>query len=268
MLGASSFIGRRVKEVLSRNYENVYGTYRTENEVYARDITMYPYSLGDSETLKHIFNQTEPDYVISCMRGDFEEQLEMHRMTAEYLAERAGKLIFLSTANVFDAAMECEHFENDCLKSETEYGQFKIKCEMKLQSLLGQRAVIIRIPGVWGRDCPRLVRLIRDIKCGTPVATYKNLFINLTTDVQIAEWILYIIQHDLDGIFHVGTKDVCEYLSLHRRLIASLHLEEPVFDVTDCGDKREVQAVIPGRSEIPDSMQTTISEVIQYVTSN
>ena len=268
VLGASGYVGRRVKRVLSECYQTVYGTYGTECSQYDSDSSMYRYRLGDSGALEMLLEQTEPEYIVSCLRGDFEEQLEAHRTAAAYLAAHSGKLIFLSTANVFDAAMECGHFEGDTPKSDSDYGNYKIKCEKELQNLLGDGAVIIRIPGVWGRECPRLLRLVEDIRHGAAVVTYKNLFINLTTDVQIADWILYIIQHDLRGIFHVGTKDTCEYLTFHRDLIADLHLEGAVFDVNDYGEPRIWQAVLPGRREIPESMQLSIKAVIKELASS
>lgn len=264
ILGAGSYIGSGLKKRLEENYKNVYGTYRTAAAGYDGDASMYQYSLGDDDALSYVLEQAEPDYVISCLRGDFKEQLRTHRMAAEYLAVRSGKMIFISTANVFDAALDRAHLEGDLPKSDSEYGRFKIQCERELQGILGEDAVIIRIPGVWGKDSPRLQRLVEDLDSRHAVATYKNLYVNITTDIQVAEWVLYIIQHDLRGIFHVGTKDITEYLAFHRGLTAALGREEPAFQITDC-EIRQVQAVIPGRDEIPDSMQMTVKAVTEYL---
>lgn len=269
ILGASSYIGKRLKKTLENDYEYVYGTYRTEVESFVRESFMYRYCLGEDGVLQKILSQTLPDTVITCLRGDFSLQLDAYKIVAEYLSKKkSGKFIFLSTSNVFDAALEREHSEGDIPKSDSDYGNFKIQCEQEMQDMLGKNAIIIRIPEVWGKDCPRLKKLISDIKAGNQVITYENLFINITTDAQMAEWILYIIQHNLDGIFHVGTKDMYEYIRFHRELIATLHKKEPVFQVINCGPGKETLAAIPGRSEIPQSMQIFIKEVIQYLGSS
>ena len=109
------------------------------------------------EALQSVLDAAKPEVVISCLRGDFAQQLEVHRFLADYLRERPGtRLVYLSTANVFDALNETPHIETDPPQAQSEYGCFKIACEQMLTERLGEQLLILRLPIVWGKNCPRL----------------------------------------------------------------------------------------------------------------
>jgi dTDP-4-dehydrorhamnose reductase len=174
---------------------------------------MFRLELGNTDNVISLMDFVQPQIVISSLRGDFQLQLETHSLIADYLSENNnGKIIYISTANVFDAEIEKPHYELDKTSSQTDYGNFKIKCERMLQDKLGDQCIIIRIPQVWGKDCPRIIKLIEDTNKNVPIITYPNFYVNYTTNIQIAEWIEFIIQKDMKGIIHIGTKDTYDYM--------------------------------------------------------
>lgn len=263
ILGASGYAGSRIKKELEGKYDNVFGTYRTFRREYEKDCSMVPYTLGDKERLAEILREKQPDVIISSIRGEFEEQFACHRQLLEYLRpEKHARLLFLSTSNVFDGALEKPHFECDTPAAESEYGKFKIQCEKDIRDSLGERGIVLRIPEIYGKDCPR-IRILRErIQNRTPIKTYRNLYVNYTTHRQIAAWIAYILENDLTGIFHIGTGDMSDYMEFQKRLATHLAMGEPVFEVTEM-PVREYQAVLPDRTEIPDSLQRDIDGVIR-----
>lgn len=262
ILGASGYIGNAIKQSLANMYE-VYGTYRTGGK--SDDSSMYLYEVGNEELLRDILVEVEPDIVISCLRGDFGKQLKAHEFVAKYLQEKnKGQMIFLSSANVFDGDLEQPHFEEDIPEAESEYGKYKIECEKMLQSILGSRVIIIRIPEVWGRNCPRIKRLHCCIKEKIEMDTYENLYVNYTTDRQISEWILYIIKHELKGIFHVGTEDMYEYVKFQRELIKQFNLKEPIFKINR-EEEKSYFAVLSERDEIPKEIRLRVKDIIKYL---
>jgi dTDP-4-dehydrorhamnose reductase len=266
VLGASGYTGSKIKEVLLTEYQDVYGTYFTQNKNYEKDRFMFQYKLGDDETLKQILEVSNPDIVISSLIGKFSLILHAHQIIADILAEKQNKrMIFISTSNVYDGALDKAHAEIDIPKAESEYGNFKIDCENLLSNKLGENTIIIRVPEIWGINCPRILKFENNIKKQTPIQTYKNIYVNYTTNKQIAEWILYIVKNDLRGTFHIGSKDTCEYIEFQNQLYKKLNFPSPSYNIKRF-DTKLYQAVLPSRKEIPDYLQKTISGIIDEIT--
>jgi dTDP-4-dehydrorhamnose reductase len=264
ILGASGYAGRAIVQRLEEAHQ-VYGTYHTQAKQYRDNNKMFQYRLEDTDILKSILNRVQPQIIISSLTGDFQLQLAAHHQIADYfLGNKDGRIIYISTANAFDARSDRPHYEMDEPESETDYGNFKIKCERMLQDRLGDKCVLVRIPQIWGKDCPRILKLIEDTKNNAPIVTYPGFYVNYTTNVQIAEWIEYIIKENLRGIFHVGTEDTYDYMQFQIELSRVLGLSDPVF-------KKEIvpskcfQAVLPGRREIPEGFQIKVKDVLEYL---
>lgn len=265
ILGASGYAGSKIREILLAEYHDIYGTYFTKNENYEKDNSMIQYELGKDEDLKQILESLNPDIVISSLTGDFSLVLDAHKSIADFLVEKQNKrIIFISTSNVYDGALQEVHTEIDMPKAQSEYGKFKIDCENVLLNKLGENAIIIRVPEIWGIDCPRIRNLKSNINKQLPIQTFENIYVNYTTNKQIAQWILYIIKKDLRGIFHIGSKDICEYIEFQNSLYKRLNLPTPVYNIKKF-DTKLYQAVLPNRKEIPDYLQMTISEIINDI---
>ncbi len=78
----------------------------------------------------------------------------------------AEGLIYLSSVNVFDDVLDRPHYEGDVRAYRNGYGQFKIRCEDLLRERLGDRAIILRTPFVWGRGSPRVREIAAGCKAG------------------------------------------------------------------------------------------------------
>ncbi|MEA4920533.1 MAG: sugar nucleotide-binding protein [Clostridiaceae bacterium] len=265
VFGASGYAGSEIKRKLEEDFSDVFGTYHSSPASAEEAAFMLFHSLDDHEGLYKILRQIDPQIIIYCLRGDFEKQLEATRIMTEFLkGKENGKMIFLSTANVFDGALEEAHFENDPPRAKSEYGRFKIQSEELITSALGENGVVIRIPEVYGKECPRLQKLRSAALENRKVSSFGNVFVNYTTNRQIAEWIAYIIQNHLTGIFHIGTKDMREYIVFQKELLTELGLEPPDFEVTEMPSPL-IQAVLPGREDIPQSMQICVKDVIRLM---
>lgn len=264
VLGAGGLAGSAIAEGLRANGHTVSGTYRTASPSYDGDPAMLRFDLDEPKSIVPILEKIRPDTVISCLRGDFNRQLEAHGSLADFMRRHHGTLIYLSTANVFDGDLSRPHYEGDPLCSDSTYGQFKIACEQLLQDRLGQRCIILRPPEIWGRSCPRLRTLVQSCREGTPIRTYKNLSVNYTTDVQIARWTAFILEHGLRGVFHIGTQDTSGYTEFLDQLSDRLGLPHPIFDVVR-NDTQAYQAVLPGRADIPDILRLSVNDVLAYL---
>ncbi|BBF44621.1 hypothetical protein lbkm_3347 [Lachnospiraceae bacterium KM106-2] len=263
ILGGSGYVGQAIWRRLQMS-EDVYGTYHTKRIEYKENEKMFFYDLVDQECLKQILVTVRPQVIISCLRGDYSLQLKAHEKVAMYLAENDGKIIYFSTANVFDAKKDKPHYEMDETGSETDYGKFKIQCETLLNEKLGTDCVIVRIPAVWGKGCPRILKLKEYAKYQNPIQTYENIATNYTLDTQIASWIEYIIRYSLKGTFHIGTEDTYDYTRFQVELANKLKLETLVLE-KEVLPELCYQAVLPGREEIPKELRLTVKDVIAYL---
>lgn len=260
VLGAGGLAGSAVMEKLRAEGYTVSGTY-CASLGYGDDPAMLRFDLGEPKSIVPVLERVCPDVVVSCLRGDFACQLEAHGLVADFLRRGHGKLVYLSTANVFDGDLSRPHYEGDALCSDSTYGQFKIACERLLQERLGKGGVILRPPEIWSRNCPRLCALVKNVQMGSPIQTYENLSVNYATDTQIAQWVAFILKNNLRGVFHVGTRDVSDYTVFLKRLAGQLGFPDPVFHV-ERNDTQAYQAVLPGRKEIPAALQLSVDDVL------
>lgn len=269
ILGASGYAGQAIKQMLGAEFKYVFGTYhRKQGTVTSKDNTMFHYNLETPELLEMLLAKVKPTVIIYCLRGDFLLQINAVRTITNYIKkEKKGKIVFLSSANVFDGAPEVPHYEGDMPKSDSEYGKFKIQCENIILDDLGDRGIIIRIPEIYGIMCPRLLKLMDASQNHQVINTYKNIYVNYTTDKFMARWILYILNHDLSGIFHIGSKDASDYYAFQVRLMKALNLELPPFNIEE-ETLMQYQAVLPSRKEIPDSLQYYVSDVIEEMVTS
>lgn len=120
VVGGSGFIGSAIIKLLNE-HENieVYGTYFSNNDM--SDNNLYcKLSINEPSELERIMHLIEPQSIISCLRGDFNKQLQLHAIMAEYLSRTGGSLYYCSTANVFDNDLSKPHYESDQVDSSNE----------------------------------------------------------------------------------------------------------------------------------------------------
>ena len=260
LLGASGTVGTAVFKLFSCNKNfNTVGTYFSA--VQGKTSSFIHFSVEFPNDICSILKQVRPDIVISSLRGDFDKQLITHENIAKYLTANGGRLIYLSTANVFDGSLDQPHYEDDAQISNSDYGQFKIQCEALLQNRMGNRAILLRLPFVWGRNSPRL----REVKAGCEIGklgVYTDFFGNHVSDMQIAQTIQWIIKENKDGVFHVGTSDVISYQCFIEQLIAAMGMKLPEFIFQK---NPGVMAVLSNRKDIPDELKWTTRKLIQYL---
>lgn len=259
VLGASGTVGAAVFRKLSQDSSfDVYGTYFHKKSDNPR---MRFFSLENPGQVNDLLEEIAPNVVISALRGDFQKQIEVHVLAAEYLRKRQGRMLFISTANVFDGDLTSPHYEDDRPYSVSEYGKFKILCENRLRESLSSQAVILRIPFVYGKNSVRMCQVMSGCEAGT-LDVYKNIICNYVTDVQIADYVEWILRENKNGIFHVGTTDVMEYENFVLRLIKRIGREYPVFRYMDSAG---TMAVLSQREDVPLRLKWNVENVIAYL---
>lgn len=263
ILGASGLVGSRLMTELTHKGYECYGTYcncEIHNNRY------FHFDLSNVINLTNILSQLKPDIIISSLRGDFEIQLEAHKLMIEYCKKNENsRLFFISTINVFDADLTKPHSEYDETKSDSDYGMYKAKCEKLLQKELKERAVIFRIPMVWDVECPRRKQIETCLNNGEKLKIWDPLITGYTTPYHIAKWIEYIIENLMEGIFHITSVDMMSLLEFYREYVSRIGVCEPEYDIEHFENKWW-QAIEIKRTDIPNELLFTIDDVLKECT--
>lgn len=261
ILGASGFLGGSVyKELCS--YFKTYGTYNISNKSFEKNNHFFQYNIEEDD-IYEILDIVKPTIVISALRGDFSKQVIVHQHLAEYIFSKKVKLIFLSSANVFDAYIKYPSYEQDKTYSNSIYGHFKIKIENMLLRLPKKQVAILRLPMVFGSQSPRITEIIQNIKEKEPIEIFPNLIMNVSTESKLTQQIHYIINRNKSGIFHLGSTDLVHHDDFIKEIISSLVLEEKAIykRVYTTNDDRYL-AVLPKYNKLPKHLQLISQDIL------
>lgn len=199
--------------------------------------------------------------------GDFEQLLAFHERLASGLKNNS-LLFFLSTTNVFDGDLSQHHSEIDEPISKSEYGQYKIQCENMLQQLLGERSIIIRIPGIWGKNSPRFNTLLKHIETNEPIKAYRNLECSFLSDVQLAKQLQFVLKNEVRGIIHLTSEDKVIESQFYERLIKSLSPNDVTIEYTTYKDPDKLYffGLDSIRSDFPVTLKMNNTDILTYLT--
>ena len=187
----------------------------------------------------------------------------MHQHLIEYADLSRSKLIFLSSANVFDAYSKYPSYEYDKTLSESIYGRFKIKIEnMLMQRLPKRQYAILRLPMVFGAQSPRIKEIKEHLNEKTAIEIFPNLIINATTDDKLTQQIHYIINRNKSGIFHLGSNDLVHHEELINDIVIQLNNHQPVYKHVYTTNDDRFLAVLPKENILPKNLQIKSEEII------
>lgn len=256
LIGSSGLVGQAMIRALKEDYQTIpaAGHHQPEGG--------YCLPAEEPERLAEVLRQEDPEIVISTIRGDYPAQMSFHEMLADRLAGKEKRLLYVSTANVFDGDLSRPWTEADPPAAESEYGVFKQNCEAMLRRKLGAQLIIFRLAAVWSPDCPRLRQLEAHSRSGEAHHVWQGDEVNITFAPQIGDYTKYVLDHDLRGIFHVGTTDTVDHAAFEQMVCQALHILPPPFEVERVSPQA-YQAVLPARKEIPGGVQMTVAQVLE-----
>lgn len=260
ILGASGFLGNAIYKELC-GYFKTFGTYFTPKNEFIKNKQFVHYNHAEDDIFE-ILNLVKPSIVISALRGDFNTQVVAHEHLYQYVFKHPCKVVFISSANVFDAYSKFPSYEHDKTYSNSIYGHFKIKIENMLMKLPKQKWAIIRLPMVFGPGCPRIEEILNHIRNKEAVEVFPNLVMNVTSFDKISQQIHYLINRKKVGIFHLGSNDLVHHDDFIKELIQNLGIEKPlVKQVYTTNDERYL-AVLPKDNLLPKHLQIVSHEVL------
>ena len=253
VLGASGTIGSAIYRKAEGLFE-LCGTYCHNKPAGLENLVQW--DIKDIAALEGLLTHTSPDVIISALNGNFELQFTAHKHVADYLKKSGGKMVFFSTANVFDGAVNKAHDEKSIPFPISEYGIFKLNCEKLLQEALGDNCLIVRIPKIMTQ------KVAQNLIFGEPV--FRNLNISLNTAENTAGAVVKCAQAGKSGIIHLSSHDfmsvdiMCKYLGKSKYKTDVLSVETYA-DMMKC-DMDVLQLSIDGNFYLALKSDDEISE--------
>ncbi len=263
ILGASGYIGNAIYKELCA-YFRTFGTYRTPNREFEKNQHFFQYDVEEDDVFE-ILEIVKPTIIISALRGDFNAQVIAHTHIIQFVQIYKSKLLFLSSANVFDSYSKYPSYESDKTLSDSVYGHFKIKIENMLLRLPKRQIAIIRLPMVFGNKSPRITEIKEFIKNKEAIEVFPNLIMNVATDQKLTQQIHYIINRNKSGIFHLGSTDLVHHDEFILDITNTLGYKNVLFkNVYTTNDDRYL-AVLPKYNLLPKHLQFTSKDFITEI---
>ena len=171
-------------------------------------------------------------------------------------------MVFLSSANVFDAYSKYPSYENDTTLSNSIYGHFKIRLEQLFLKLPSKKIAILRLPMVFGAQSPRVNELKLHLELDAPIELFPNLIMNVISDQKVTQQLHYIINRNKYGIFHVGSKDLVHHDDFIKDLVSKISAKNPKFKLVYTTNDERYLAVLPKENKLPKHLQMYSLELL------
>ena len=264
ILGASGFIGHSIQKELSKYY-NTFGTYHT-NKLFKIKNNFQYYDLASSDINKLII-KVKPNLIISCLKGPFSLQIRTHESVIKYVKKNNCRIMFISSSNVFDAFEHFPSYEYDKTLSKSRYGKLKSNIENLILKLNPAKYVIIRLPMVFGIKSHRNKEIKLLIKENKPIDVYPNTIVNINSDTILSQQINYIINKNLSGIFHLGTKDLISHFDLIKKIVENINIGVKFKHIYTTNNLRYL-AVLPKKNCLPSHLYPSCESIINMFSLN
>jgi dTDP-4-dehydrorhamnose reductase len=262
ILGGSGFLGQEIYKELC-NYFDTYATYCSSRHRFEQNSKFLRFDVITDDILE-ILEKLKPDIVISALRGSFDAQLNVHSAIAAFAKESELQLIFLSSANVFDAYSKFPSYELDKTLSESIYGRFKIHIENMLLRLPMEQMIIARLPMVFGNGSPRIREIKQAIDKNEAIEVFPNLILNVTTADKVCQQLHYIINRNRFGIFHMGSSDLIHHEDFIKEICNHLSNRKPLLKRVYTTNDDRYLAVLPKHNNLPENFRFKYQDVIDH----
>lgn len=261
IFGGSGFIGNAIYKELC-GYFKTFGTYYTPKKEFIKNKQFIHFNAEEDDAFE-ILELVKPTIIISALRGEFSAQIIAHTHMIEYMTLHKTKMLFLSSANVFDAYSQYPSYENDKTLSNSVYGHFKIKIENMLMRLPKRQVAILRLPMVLGTHSPRVEEIKSLIKEKEPIEVFPNLIMNVTSDYKVTQQIHYMINRNKYGIYHLGSQDLVHHETFIEEIIEILGYENALIKRVYTTNEDRYLAVLPKDHMLPKHLQLQSKEILK-----
>ena len=259
ILGGSGFIGNFLYKELAPFFKT-FATFNTKT-TYAKNQHFFSFD-GERDSLEPILKEVKPKLIISALRGNFNSQVEAHEQIVDYIKNKDCRILFLSSANVFDSFRHFPSYEYDKTLSESKYGHFKIKIENKLFRLAVGKYIIARLPMIFGINAPRTLEIDEAVKNNKFIEVFPNTIINVNSDVRLSQQIHYLINKKKTGLYHLGSSDLISHYDFIKMIVEKRHLNDGIFKQVYTSNTIRYLAALPKKNRLPNHLTPSYIDII------
>jgi len=263
ILGGSGYIGNTLYKELAPYY-NTFATYNS-SKYFTKNKHFFPLNI-EEDSPQVILREVQPKLIISSLRGDFNAQLETHSFLTDYIRNKNCRILFLSSANVFDSFLHYPSYEYDKTLSESIYGRFKIKIENQLMRLATGKYTIARLPMIFGLNAPRTLEIDTALREDLPIEVFPNTIINVNSDIRLSQQIHYLINQQRTGIFHLGSSDLISHFDFIKTIVEKRHYKPGIFKQVFTSNRIRYLATLPKENKLPSNLLPSHTNIIDDLT--
>ncbi|WP_417335671.1 sugar nucleotide-binding protein [Halobacteriovorax marinus] len=233
ILGSSSWIAHYLIPSLKKEFGECHIVGSVLNNKPEHLIDTFKASNDQLEIIDEQIIALSPDIVINMTRGEDDDGFALHK----YLIEKSQTMNFhynyFSSFNALDANVSSEHYEDEMPNSQTEYGQFKAKCELELEKS-GDDFSIFRFGAThgWAPNSQSRTELFLEVMLsGESLTIDRGVLQNRLATNHLADMMAAVLKRDGKGVFHFGARDGSDELDFLRELAHSFgHPREQVIE--------------------------------------
>ncbi|PIK13699.1 sugar nucleotide-binding protein [Halobacteriovorax sp. JY17] len=233
ILGSSGWIAHYLIPSLKKEFGDCHIVGSVLNNKPDHRIDIFQAANDQLEIIDEQVTLLNPHIVINMTRGEDDDAFTLHK----YLIEKSGTLGFhynyFSSFNALDANTESEHYEDELPNAQTEYGQFKAKCEIELNKT-GDNFSIFRFGAThgWAPNSQSRTELFLEVMLsGESLTIDRGVLQNRLSTNHLANMMAAVLKKKGEGVFHFGARDGSEEIDFLRNLAESFgHPREQIIE--------------------------------------
>ena len=241
--GSNGQLGQALNQVLDPMEFEVINTEKDDLNVADIDAVI---SFGDVN---------RPDIIINCSGLTGIEECERNpaeayrvnaigaRNLAIIAAKLSAKMIQISTDDVFDGKANRPYTEFDPASPITVYGNSKLAGENFVREFT-HKHFIIRSSWTYGLGNNFVTNVLKLARNGETVYVKEGEISSPTSDLEIAKFILYIMNTNEYGTYHVTCNGICSRKEFAEEILALAGMQVPVMEIKDSDYQRPEYAVL------------------------
>jgi dTDP-4-dehydrorhamnose reductase len=254
IIGTGSLTGFKLS-LKAKNHFSIYGCHNLRNPSLDH-VNSIKIDLTNLTKLREHLQKIKPDIVINCSALNNVDYCENHKLEAKNLNfhivseiskithSLGSKLVHLSTDSVFDGNKNISYTENDSPNPMNVYGETKLEGEKVV--LNNPNNLVVRASVLYGWLPQYLAKLetsslkpqnfaqwlISTILSGQSVKIIKDEISSPIIADDFANSILYLINNDLEGLFHSSPNNNISRYEFSVQMIKHLNLDSSLIHPT------------------------------------
>jgi len=246
----------------------------------------------DSKAVLDKVKSLRPDYIfhlaaetnVDLCQNNPEHAFKINALGTKNMALAAKKfgsrLLYISTANVFDGEKPEPYIESDQPQSKNIYGESKTQGEVAVKELLSEYFIIRAgwMVGGWELDKKFVYKIIQQLKEGKKeLKAVSDKFGSLTFTRDLATNLMSVLNTNRFGLYHMANKGTCSRYDIAVKIVEFMGLKDEVEVVPVDSNQFPLPAPRP-RSEMLDNYKLDLlklnnmpywqDSLKEYITAN